>query len=99
MTLEFVLEADPTTAPGGQLPIRLLHDKQPLSNALVVAFRKTMTRDVHEMVRGRTDREGRMTIPISSGAWLIKAVHMQRAQAASGAEWQSVWTALTFRVP
>lgn len=99
MTLEFVLDSDPTTAPGGQLPIRLLHDSQPLPNALVVAFRKSVTRDVQEMARGRTDRQGRMTIPVSSGAWLIKAVHMQRAQAGSGAEWQSVWTALTFRVP
>jgi uncharacterized GH25 family protein len=98
MTLEFVLDADPTV-PGGPLPVRLLYESQALEGALVVAFRRTPRGDVQEMARVRTDREGRIAIPIGSGAWLIKAVHMQRAQAGSGAEWTSVWTALTFRVP
>jgi len=30
--------------------------------------------------------------------WLVKAVHMERAAATSGADWESVWTALTFKV-
>ena len=40
MTLEFVLEADPTRAAGGKVPIRLLRDGRPLAGALVVAYRK-----------------------------------------------------------
>jgi hypothetical protein len=35
---------------------------------------------------------------VTDGIWLIKAVQMERAAAGSGADWESVWTSLTFRV-
>jgi uncharacterized GH25 family protein len=52
-----------------------------------------------EMLRVRTDKDGRVVLPVTPGVWLLKAVHMERAAAESGADWSSVWTALTFQVP
>ena len=114
MTLEFVLDADPARASGGRVPIRLLRNGRPLPGALVVAYRKDSgdtgpTSQDHasesrnqnastEALRGRTDRDGRIVLPVSSGVWLLKSVYMERAAAGSGADWESVWSALTFKV-
>jgi uncharacterized GH25 family protein len=101
LTLELVLEADPSNAVGGRLPVRLLHDGRPLAGALVVAYRKDAgaTTEASEELRARTGKDGRVVVPVTHGIWLLKAVHMERAAAASGADWDSVWTALTFHVP
>jgi uncharacterized GH25 family protein len=102
LTLEFVLDADPIAADGGRLPVRLLHEGRPLEGALVVAYRKNQGAPAiqpgQEALRARTDREGRVTLAVEPGVWLLKAVHMSRTTA-PGADWDSVWTALTFRVP
>jgi uncharacterized GH25 family protein len=95
MTLEFVLEADPARATGGRVPVRLLHNGRPLQGSLVVAYRKDSGK---EELRARTDKDGRVVLPVTGGVWLLKSVHMQRAAAGSGADWESVWTALTFKV-
>lgn len=99
LPLEFVLEADPVAAPGGRLPMRLLHDGTPLAGALVVVLRKTAGAAAEEAIRGRTDAEGRFTMPAGAGTWLVKSVHMTRAPAGQDYEWESVWTSLTFQVP
>jgi hypothetical protein len=100
MTLEFVLDADPSGAPGARVPMRLLHEGKPLAGALVVAFRKDAgtTGEGREALRARTDADGRIAVNLEPGIWLVKAVHMERAAADSGADWESVWTALTFEV-
>ena len=100
MTLELVPEADPQGASAGRLPVRLLHEGKPLHGALVVAMRRTPGSggDGEVVVRSRTNAEGRVEVPLISGVWLMKAVHMERAEAGTGADWESVWTALTFRV-
>jgi hypothetical protein len=99
MTLEFVLEADPARATDGRVPVRLLHDGRPLPGSLVVAYRKDSGPNPgKEELRARTDKDGRVVVPVTGGVWLLKSVHMQRAAAGSGADWESVWTALTFRV-
>ena len=100
LTLEFVLEADPVTSIGKPLPLRLMKDGRPLANALVVAYKKDVssTTPASEAMRGRTDKEGRVAVPVSAGVWLIKAVQMERAAAGTGADWESVWTSLTFQV-
>ena len=51
-----------------------------------------------EALRARTDKDGRIVLPVSSGVWLLKSVCMERAAAGSGADWESVWSALTFKV-
>jgi uncharacterized GH25 family protein len=100
LTLEFVPEADPQTAAGGRLPVKLLHDGKPLQGALVVAMRRApgVAGEGEVALRTRTDAEGRIEVPVTSGEWLLKAVHMERAAAGTTADWESVWTALTFRV-
>jgi uncharacterized GH25 family protein len=99
LTLELVPEADPMRA-GTQVPMRLLHRGRPLAAALVVGYRKlaTTTGAVAEAFRARSDRDGRVTVPVEAGTWLLKAVHMERAEGGD-ADWESVWTALTFQVP
>lgn len=103
LTLEFVPGADPAAAPDGQLPLRLLHDGEPLEGALVVAYRKTRHAgaDVEgrPMLKARTNGSGEVMLPLSPGIWLVKAVHMEKAQPGSNADWESTWTALTFEVP
>jgi len=100
MTLELVPEADPHAMSGGRLPVRLLHEGRPLQGALVIAIRRTSASDGEGdvVLRSRTDAAGRIDVPLTSGVWLLKAVHMERANDAAVADWESVWTALTFRV-
>ena len=101
LTLEFVLDADPASAPGGTVPMRLLLEGTPLAQSLVVAYRKASTASGPgiEKMRARTDAQGRIAVPIEPGQWLVKAVYMKGADATSGADWESVWAALTFEVP
>jgi uncharacterized GH25 family protein len=101
LTLELVLEADPALANDGRLPVRLLHDGRPLAGTLVVAYKKDAgapTSAGAEALRARTDKDGRVVVPITPGVWLLKAVHMDRATAAGDVDWESVWTSLTFKV-
>ena len=48
-------------------------------------------------LHARTDRNGRVTFALDSGVWMIKAVHMVPAPPASGADWESFWSSLTFK--
>jgi uncharacterized GH25 family protein len=100
LTLEFVLEADPIGAPGQRVPMRLLLEGRPLARALVIAYRKNAgaTDGAVETMRARTDSEGRVVVKVEPGQWLVKAVYMKGATADSGADWESVWSALTFEV-
>ena len=100
LTLEFVLEADPMAAPGQRIPMRLLLEGRPLARALVVAYRKNAgaVDAAVETMRARTDSEGRVVVKVEPGQWLVKAVYMKGAAADSGADWESVWSALTFEV-
>jgi hypothetical protein len=101
LTLEFVLDADPTLTTTTRVPMRLLLDGAPLARALVVAFRKDAGAAGAgvERMRSRTDAQGRVLLTVEPGQWLVKAVYMKGADATSGADWESVWTALTFEVP
>lgn len=101
LPLEIVAEADPLAIPDGRLPVRLLFGARPLEGALVVAYQKDASarQGGLETFRGRTDVQGRVVLPVSAGQWLVKSVHMERAEPRSNAEWHSVWTALTFEIP
>ena len=51
-------------------------------------------------VRARATQDGRVSLRLArEGVWLIKAVHMIPAAAASGAQWESLWASLTFELP
>jgi hypothetical protein len=98
-TLELMPETDPTTAaPGTTVPMRLLLEGRPLARALVVAYRKDAGAPGAgtEKLRARTDAEGRIAVALEPGHWLVKAVYMKGAAASTTADWESVWTALTF---
>ena len=94
-TLELVAEKSPYAIRSGQdLPVRLTYDKRPLPGALVVAMNR---RNPAEKLTARTDSDGRVRFHLGAGGmWLIKAVHMVPAPAASNADWASFWASLTF---
>ena len=96
LTLEILLRADPRRAIPGKLPVRLLSDGRPLAGALVVALHAPgATR-----VTARTDARGDASLSLpAKGVWLLKAVRMTPAPAGVDADWESVWTSLTFEVP
>jgi uncharacterized GH25 family protein len=97
LTLELVLRKDPSRAVPGDLPLRLLSEGKPLGGALVVAMNQAAP-DRKE--KGRTDARGDVTLRFpQKGVWLVKAVHMTPAPPGQGADWESVWTSLTFEVP
>ena len=47
-----------------------------------------------------TDADGNAVVQISDagGIWLIKAIHIIPREPASGADWESFWASLTFRL-
>jgi uncharacterized GH25 family protein len=95
LTLELVPETDPRPlAAGGTFALRLLYRGKPLAGALVKAYPK----DGNERrLSTRTDAQGRLRFVLPEGGiWLISAVHMIDAPAASGARWESLWSSLTF---
>ena len=94
LTLELV-ETDPRPlAAGGAFAMRLLYRGKALAGALVKAYPK----DGNERrLAARTDAQGRVRFVLPEGGiWLISAVHMIDAPAASGARWESLWASLTF---
>jgi len=98
LDLELVPESDPRRPPsGGPLSVRLLFRGKPLAGAMV----KALPKDGNErLLSARTDAQGRARLALNEpGVWLINAVHMIEAPAASGARWESLWSSLTFERP
>lgn len=93
--LELVAERNPYLMRAvDELPFRLTYESRPLPGALVVAMNRL---NPSEKLSVRTDKDGRARFRLHPGGmWLVKAVHMIPAPAASGAEWASYWASLTF---
>jgi uncharacterized GH25 family protein len=98
LDLELVPETDPRTlAGGGSFAVRLLHLGRPLAGALVKAIPQA---DGEPRVERRSDEAGRVLLALpSAGVWLINAVHMTPVPPGSDADWQSLWSSLTFALP
>lgn len=100
LDFELVPEASPADLPADvedtELPVILLFRGKPLAGALIVAI----PREAPEAkVSARTDAGGRVRLRLDrAGDWLVKAVHMEPAPAESGADWESFWASLTFRL-
>ena len=98
LDLELVPETDPRLASSAApLVVRVLFRGKPLAGALVKAFPK----DGNERrVVARSGADGRASLALAEpGIWLVSAVHMVDAPAASGARWESLWSSLTFEKP
>ena len=98
LVLELIPESNPAAAaPGADLPVRLLYQGKPLAGVLVAAI----PYDAPEaQISARSDAEGRVRLRLNRGGdWLVKAVHMIQAPEGTGADWESFWASLTFRVP
>ncbi|MBI3818977.1 MAG: DUF4198 domain-containing protein [Planctomycetes bacterium] len=107
LPLEIVPCADPSRLrAGAELRVRVLYQEAPLANALVQVFRRASADAASRPApaRLRTDADGFVTIPIGGGGdWLASCVHMERAHPLAdtdhpGAQWESFWASLTWRV-
>lgn len=98
LTLEINLKKDPNSLlPGGSLPVTLFYEGEPLEGALVTAMEHE---NPAQKIQSRTDRGGQASLKIGKkGVWLIKAVQMIPAPAGVDADWESIWTSLTFEIP
>ena len=98
LTLELVAERLPARLrPGELLPVRLLHRGRPLVGALVRGLPQS---GAQAPVAARSDAAGRVRLRLdTAGVWLLNAVHMVEAVPESGADWDSVWSSLTFEIP
>ncbi|HTO75448.1 MAG TPA: DUF4198 domain-containing protein [Thermoanaerobaculia bacterium] len=97
LALEILLGADPRRAVPGKLPVRILWEGGPAEGLLVVAMNQASP---DRKIRARTDARGAATLDLpEAGVWLVKAVRMGPAPAGVDADWESVWTSLTFEAP
>lgn len=105
LTLELIPQTDPQQLRGGgAFTVQLLYLNKPLRGALVKALPQMVVGAADPskaaQITGRTDDQGRVTLPLShGGVWLINAVHMVAAAPQLNADWESVWSSLTFDVP
>jgi hypothetical protein len=113
LDLELIAERDPRDGPApGGFPFRLLRAGEPLAAVLVEAvlldqrldqpLDRPLDRSAGEPtgpLAARSDAAGRVRFDLAApGRWRITAVDMREAPAGSGADWRSVWTALTFEL-
>ena len=70
--------------------VRVLYEQKPLANAYVAALSRDGKR-----LSGRTGSNGRVTLDLGSGVWLIKSVHVLPAPKGDGYDWDSLWGSVT----
>jgi hypothetical protein len=71
---------------------QVLYEGKPLRDVQVVALSpsgKTMD--------ARTDAEGRVELPLGTGVWLVKSVHLVHAPKGAKHDWESLWGSVTFQ--
>jgi uncharacterized GH25 family protein len=91
----FRLEIIPMTSvmSAEPLQIRVLFEQKPLANALVTAIARD---NPAGHIRLRTDKQGRVTLPLASGVWLVKTASIVPAPHDAGVAWETLWASLTF---
>jgi uncharacterized GH25 family protein len=89
---EIVPEKDPyRLMPGESLPVRLMLRGAPARNVNVGA----VTVGGKEISVGKTNNEGRISVPLTAGKWRLRALHIERSTKPD-ADWESFWATLTF---
>jgi uncharacterized GH25 family protein len=95
LPLEIVPEKDPYRLQAGEaLPVRVLLRGTPAPNLELTAASTVPGLKPH--VVGKTDADGRLDIPVSTGKWRLHTIHMERAS--GDVDWESLWTTLTFEI-
>ena len=97
---EFIALANPYTdaIPGG-LPILLLYQGAPRSDAQVEVFARAPDGSITISTQ-RTDDQGQAVIAVQPGHdYLLDAVVLREADGDSDDVWETLWAALSFRVP
>jgi hypothetical protein len=98
--IEIVPDQNPAAVhPGGQLPIRvLLHGKPAADLQIEVAWLNAEGK-FGRAVAGRTAKDGTLKISITTaGTWKLHTVSMQRCTEPAVADWESLWSSLTFAI-
>lgn len=97
LLLELVAETDPYAGKSREFTVRLLYRGAALPGALVTAFNKASP---DQRLEARTDAAGRARLALErNGVWLLNAVHLLPAPKRSGAQWETLWSSLTFEIP
>ncbi|NVO85139.1 DUF4198 domain-containing protein [Hymenobacter terrestris] len=99
LPLELVPEQNPyTLGPDAPLTVRVLRAGQPVAGQLVLLWRRgAQPRALLQKLR--SNQNGRVLLHLSGpGQYLVSTVRMESAPAATGADWQSTWSTLTFGV-
>lgn len=81
------------------LPVRVLFRGKPAEDLQIEMSWLSPDGKAQTKIAGRTDAQGRLTIPIhSAGVWKLHTVLMERCQDPSAADWESFWSSLTFEI-
>jgi uncharacterized GH25 family protein len=77
------------------LTVKVFFQKQPMANALIVAWRREKGKTIKsELI---SNGKGEVSFPVStSGKWMVSTVKMERLQNDPKAQWQSYWASLTW---
>jgi len=96
--LEIIPLLDPyELQPDATLPLAVKYEGELLAGITVIAFNSAAPENQQRVV---TNKSGKAEIRVddSKGVWLIKAIHMIAREPDSGADWESFWASLTFRL-
>jgi uncharacterized GH25 family protein len=97
LPLEIVAEANPyVLRPGEAFQVRVLRAGAAEAGARVVAFPRERP---DARVEATADAEGRARLVLPTpGAWVVKCVHVARAEGEADVQWRTLWTSLSFRL-
>ncbi|MCR8827214.1 DUF4198 domain-containing protein [Pseudosulfitobacter koreensis] len=100
METELVALTNPYSAAfDGTMQVQVLYKAQPRADAQVEIFRRTPEGEV-DITLTRTNAEGVASIPVSPGSeYLLDAVVLRPYSGDRDAVWETLWAALTFKVP
>jgi hypothetical protein len=95
LPIEIVPEKDPAQIKsGGSLPVRVLFKGAPAKDLQI--FAASTGKPAKNI--GKTDKNGKISVPVSSGPWRLHTILMERVTLPD-ADWESFWATLTFEIP
>jgi uncharacterized GH25 family protein len=98
LPLEIVPERNPYAGSGGEMPVRVFFEGEPLPGALVKLTR--LEHDETPVEVRRTDFAGRASFPlVPSGTWLLNVVWTKPVSGPSDVDFDTTFSSLTFGFP